>query len=105
MASSKYQVSSVGAGLLHTWHVKFLFSPRVPFIIVISAVTDGRSKNRWYKKNINFVKYGYVLQILQFLEYQALETVINGNVYAFEKNRPSLTLNSNIYVVMVEPAI
>lgn len=57
------------------------------------------------KKKFKFVKYGYVLQILQFLEYQALETVINGNVYAFEKNRPSLTLNSNIYVVMVEPAI
>lgn len=57
------------------------------------------------KKKFKFVKYGYVLQILQFLEYQAWETVINGNVYTFKKNRPSLTLNSNIYVVMVEPAI
>ena len=42
IASSKYHVSNVGAGLLHTWQVRFLFSPRVPFIIVVSAVTDGR---------------------------------------------------------------
>lgn len=56
-------------------------------------------------KKYQFCKIRLRFVILQVLEYQALETVINGNVYAFEKNRPSLTLNSNIYVVMVEPAI
>ena len=53
IASSKYHVSNVGAGLLHTWQVRFLFSPRVPFIIVVSAVTDGRPKHsNGVKKNV-----------------------------------------------------